>query len=267
MLRQLLYAHGAYGNDSLGRILSRALNPKYVAGSGTPRWLACDSDKAWLTNYLETLAYLRPLIEAGILVLVPRAVEMLPGPMGQVVSEDAGTHPDSVACAIEWALGRAARADYERWQALESGQRGTYSHGVTESRMFQPFGSVLDKLLAVEAGEPGDLVVESHEEDIALQWLVAQSVASPPGRDSSNAAALNRLALPGLARVGAEDVLALRGQDAWVDYRLALSRGLDRVRGESPEDMARVLREEVQSIQRSAARTSKTSKLVRRRAR
>ena len=79
-LSQLLYADGMFVHDPLGYLLARALNPKYVGGD-SPRWHYRSDDPAEVSNYFEALAYLRPLIDAGMIILVPRAVEpvIIPG--------------------------------------------------------------------------------------------------------------------------------------------------------------------------------------------
>jgi hypothetical protein len=61
-----------------------------------------------------------------------------------------------------------------------------------------------------------------------------------------------------------KDVLALHDDSRWEDFRLALSRGLDRSQaaGQSPDDDAKYLAEEVDAVRRAAKRASVKSSIL-----
>lgn len=60
----LLYCHGLYLKDWLRYLLLNSLTPNRPGGR-KPSW--DESEQAALANYFETLAFIRPLIDAGII--------------------------------------------------------------------------------------------------------------------------------------------------------------------------------------------------------
>jgi hypothetical protein len=69
-LSQLMYAHGVWFHDTLGQNLATWTHDKYYDGH-SPVWRHEPSRRAF-QHYLETLMYLRPLIDRGLVRIYPK---------------------------------------------------------------------------------------------------------------------------------------------------------------------------------------------------
>jgi hypothetical protein len=278
-LSQLLYAHGAVVPDRLGSLLTDAVNPR-SSGSKRPQWEASDLTKMDLANYLEVLAFLRPLVDAGLLILRPRAVRglgFLPG-RGYFYTDEDGQFDESDLSAIEFELGRDVRVIYEEERDRALREKGHFSSGSVLGEfdpdrrwaMTTAFEYLFRKFTDFAKGSPGHLNLETHQEREAFTWLVEQNRGSPGAHpETENLSIADGLLVPNLSALQPTDVVALHQSDAWLEYRLALRRGLDRASkldDLSREEALAVVREEMQLIEQSVARTSKQSRFVEARA-
>ncbi|HEY5053190.1 MAG TPA: hypothetical protein VII45_07240 [Solirubrobacterales bacterium] len=272
-MSQLLYAHGAVVPDRLGLLLTLAVNPEH-SWSKKPQWETRGA--ADLGNYLEALAFLRPLVDAGLLMLQPRTVRAI----GFFPSKDiffTDTHrkfgePD--LSAIEFELGRDARRKFE--EAIKAGGLFTYGSVLgpyDPSKLWETtdaFEFLFRKFTDLAKGFPGHLNLESRQEREVFAWLVERErPTSPVHPETENLSIADSLTAPALSDLQPADVVAMHQSDAWSEYRLALRRGLDRVSGLddlSREEALAVVREEMRVIEQSATRTNRRSRFVEARA-
>jgi hypothetical protein len=262
VIGQLLFAHGAFATDELGYLLTQTLNPKHV-GSPRVRWLYRSDDPQLLANYFEALAYLRPLLDSGLLILVPRAVAPHPLSEDLVFLEGDEHHVEAWLCAAEMCRGHEARRVHE--EAVQSG--GPVPVPDTREQMLAwAFDSLFKKLDALARGFPGHLNLESEDERAAFDWLVRQTLpAATRQRRGEALTAVEMLALPGVPGLQPQDVVALHQSEVWHDYRLALQHALERIaaaRVSSQREARALLREELHSVERSATKTTRRSKFL-----
>lgn len=278
-MSQLLYAHGAIVPDRLGHLLTDAVNPR-SSGSTRSEWEASDLAKIDLANYLEVLAFLRPLVDAQLLILRPRAVKglgFLPG-RGYFYTDADGHFDESGLSAIEFEKGRDVRLRYEEERDRALRAKGYFSgrsllgevDPERRSAMTTAFEFLFRKFTDFAKGFPGHLNLETRREKEAFTWLLEQNRRSAEAHpETENLSIADSLIVPRLSALQPPDVVALHQSDAWLEYRLALRRGLDRV--SRLDDLPRkealaVVREEMQVIEQSATRTGKQSRFVEARA-
>lgn len=245
VLRQLLYAHGAIALDPLGRLLADALGPRR-AEHHSPVWGDDGSHHpSRLANYLETLAYLRPLIDSGLLVLRPEPIPHHRDQFLPILGE--GRTFDSLFLASDY--------NHATGSAVMS-RKGRVSQA--QKTMEAAFGAVLRKLQERSEGLPGDLILETQFEGDAFTWLIGE--AQRP--DGENLTLIEGLRLPSLEDLEPADVVALHTSDTWGDFRAALRRGLERVASlgdVSRTDGAAIVQEEMGALERSAMHATKKS--------
>lgn len=277
-MSQLLYAHGAVVPDRLGYLLLRAVNPE-SNWLKQPTWETGGYTKTSLANYFEVLTFLRPLVDAGLLILQPRIVR----PLGYVPENDIfytdadQQFGESELSAIEFELGRDVRLKFveERDKALKAGEMFFYNSVLSSEpgkrlATTRTFESLFRKFTDLAKGFPGHLNLESREEKEAFTWLVEQGRPSPTAHpETENLSIADSLMAPALSDLQPADVVAMHQSDTWLEYRLALRRGLDRVSrlDDLPrEEALAVVREEMRVIERSATRTNRRSRFVEARA-
>jgi hypothetical protein len=277
-MSQLLYAHGAVVPDQLGSLLTDAVNPR-SSGSKRPEWEAGDFMRMELANYLEVLAFLRPLVDARLLILRPRAVRALGFTLlgGHFCTDADAFFDESGLSAIEFELGQDIRLIYEEERDEALKEKG-YSSGPSlgkfdperQGEMTTAFEFLFRKFVDSVEGSPGHLNLETSQEREAFTWLVEQNrCSSDTHPEAENLSIADGLIVPSLSALQPTDVVALHQSDAWLEYRLALRRGLDRVSkldDLSREEALALVREEMQLIEQSVARTSKQSRFVETRA-
>jgi hypothetical protein len=278
-MSQLLYAHGAVVPDRLGNLLAHAVNPK-SNWSKKPKWETDDSAKTDLANYLEALAFLRPLVDSGLLMLQPRVVRGLGFfPENDFFYTDVDEKFDeSELSAIEFELGRNARLKFEeeREKLLKVGGILLYSSVLGDydpSKLWKTtniFEFLFRKFTDLAKGFPGHLNLESCQEREVFTWLVEQGhPTSAVHPETEYLSIADSLMAPALSDLQPADVVAMHQSDAWSEYRLTLRRGLDRVSGldDLPrEEALAIVREEMRVIEQSATRTSRRSRFVEERA-
>jgi hypothetical protein len=244
-LSQLLYAHGALVLDELGALLARTLAPKYSTSRG-PRWTYRSTDKDELANYFEALAYLRPLIDAHLVVFVPRPYVGY-GPIMP--------YPDDFFDIREVGGDNRHRAVDAAFDATKSLWGSEYPLGLW---------AIYDKLARLGGGLQGDLNLETRDERSAFDWLTARhGWVSAKRADAESLVLVERLTCPHVENLQPSDVLALRGSDVWPEFRVVLKRGLAGLR-DSSDPASRVdgllsLREELEVLKARALRAAKRS--------
>lgn len=126
------------------------------------------------------------------------------------------------------------------------------------------FGVLIDKFAEI-ARIPANLSLETASERNAFDWLVGLEEDSGVRRlrDTRQLAIVETMAAPGISGLDPKDIIALRDDGLWLDYRLALTRALDRISAVhdlEPAESAEVVREEIRAAERAANRaTSRTS--------
>jgi hypothetical protein len=276
-LGQLVYAHGLFVEDYLGRILARTLEPKYEGGN-KPRWLYRHDDPQRLTNYLEVLAYLRPLIDSGLVVLLPRVSRRLPGGVSGYVTFDTDGRPiQATPWSVEAVMGRSALTIWTRTQSMSSlpasRTGGSLQVSQAEYRQIETlelgFTGVITKLDALDRGYPGCLSLESPSEKQAFDWMLKRLEVSLSGLSSEHRilTVANELALPRLVDLQPSDVIALHQSDLWGEYRAALRQGVSFLEAHDLEGAAarRVMEDELAGVARAAESTTKHSSFLSRR--
>lgn len=266
---QLLYAHGAVCHDELGRILSRAVSPK--SSGGRPRWIRFDSDKNELANYFETLLYLRPLVETGLVKVSPR--------LDRIVNEDRfgytfESHLHSTEAA-RWAheyIASITNVDEisnstDQAQAQESAS----TQALDESRQHllkYTMGRLFRKLSELQEGAPGNLALESAEERALFEWLVETRPFTPPDRsdDAQRATVIASITEPRIGALEPVDLIALHQSDLWESYRLALRHGIGAslLNGvvENPVAAAQAVSDELRPIRDAAQRARRRGRFT-----
>lgn len=265
---QLLYSHGAFFVDELGRLLAEATHSKYQGGKD-PMWKTSDIPSVEIANYLEALAYLRPLIDAGILVAIPRPVRETHRHELYTTFETSGFIQSAQLFAIEVVRGVAEREEYER--KLAAG--GSFSDSAAakydynrEMAFTWAFSSLLQKFMSSRLGLPGELNLESANEVEAFEWLAANArpvQAMHP--ESDKLVTLEGLIVPSLEQVEPRDVAAMHASEWWFEYRAALRSALERVQtipSTSLEESLALIREELRSVEDAAKRTTRRSQFA-----
>jgi hypothetical protein len=263
-MTRLLYVHGTFALDSLDTILVTNLTPKWRGRP--PRWeMTSWRYQAYLGRYFAGLSYLRPLIDAGLIVLLPqpatseeiwdsdderwRTWVFEAGEPQFVVVSDRAT---SVARELTYGASVADAPTEIAWDSPEE-EKSLHFRELGLSLTYQ---FVVAKLNRLHAGYPGDLYLQSQDEVDILGRLLSDSM----GLDKADAARLRvieSIAMPGIGEVQASDVVSLHDSDAWGDYRLALQRGIGWAASASGsvEESAQAIRDELASVQRAAARS------------
>lgn len=264
-LTQLLYAHGLVIEDELGHLLTTAVNPKWEGGKA--RWDRSEAYRGHLANYVETISYLRPLIVSGLVRIRRRPVEVLWFDEWGITLDshvgDIQPHYD----AIEMVRGpRGLELYLEELSKLREEKPegpwptpGTLEESARESSLRPFLGSVRQKLERLADGFPADLSLECAGEVAAFRWM-ASKYSDPASSQNAHAMLdLQTLAVPRIGDLQPADVLSLHQSDLWSDYRLALVRSMSMIASRahlSESDQARLIREELAGVRRSAEKTT-----------
>jgi hypothetical protein len=240
-MSQLLYSHGIVIRDRLCYRLARWSHPKYVTGT-ISRWDSYENDRNAFANELELLAYIRPLIDMKLVNYQPRPY---------VASPDADHMYDT------WT------PSFIRPEALTAARE--YEDNPSES--MRVFDCLMEKLEYVsDIPGSGDLSLENEHERDVFKWMCGQSAIvreTDRAREANNLLSVSDITLPGIGDLSPRDVIALRSADGFGEFRLAITRALERAQalGVPDKDRRRIIREELADARRSASKTWKSSHL------
>lgn len=264
-LAKLLYAHGAFASDPLGNYLSHMLHPYGV--SREPAWVGRPSDRDLLANYFETLAYVRPLCESGLLVLVPRRTVVLFDDIDTVQTDADAEDRDAELLAIELVHGLEARTWWENQYLAGKafGVPSAMAHTIQDiGSVARSFQSLMRKFEHFETGAPGELSFELAHDAVAFDFLLKQALPPRHG-EAARLAVVERASMPHITDLQPADVVALHQSETWVDYRGALRRGLRQLADMSEESMRQTreaVRDELKLVEHAAQRTTARSKFL-----
>jgi hypothetical protein len=265
-MSQLLYAHRCSFVDSLGYNLAMWSHPRFEYRQAL-RWDSQPQYRAGLQNYLETLMYLRPLIDARLVDILPSVPDRDGPNIYREISFGAARPSAGFMLALEMLYGaefasRHARdlrkSGYSMIPVLP-GDNGTKLGGLENA-----FTQLIRKLTPPWI-KAGDLSLETPQEMQALRYLLSNGLASGAALSSTRVMAeVETLALPQIESLQPSDVVALHSRTEWADFRLALSHGLERAdlnAAKGHEERLRYIAEELETVGRAADRAAKESKL------
>jgi hypothetical protein len=274
-LSQLMYAHGVWFQDSLGLNLAVWSHDKYYQG---PRheWDLAESYRAAFQRYLETLTYLRPLIDRGLVHIHPRATpetDMLPaGPaMYMDFKTDRYTGLDELL-ACEFLFGEEEAALLLEWYrelaAAPKGaiQKAKYSPMIIQNLDLFRFTAydlgTLGRKLDPARSSYGDLSLDTDTQWRLFRWL--DDSLKPEHTDANHVWRIQQILVDRVEDLDVDDVIALHEDDRWEDFRLALSHGLERAQaaGQAPDGDSKFVTEELAAAQRAVKRASVKSSIL-----
>jgi hypothetical protein len=266
-MSQLLYAHRCSFVDTLGYNLAMWSHPRFEYQKAL-RWDSQPRYRDGLENYLETLMYLRPLIDGGLVDVLPE-VPTRDGPnMYREVSF--GAARPSAAYTLAWEMLYGAKFARRASRELAKGRPAFFpalpgDNGETVGALENAFTQLIKKLTPPWVNA-GDLSLETLWEMEGLTYLLSGRLASSTALSkTATMAEVETLALPQIESLQPSDVVALHSRTEWEDFRLAVSHGLERAdanAAKTGEDRLRYIAEELAAIGRAADRAAKKSRLT-----
>jgi hypothetical protein len=264
-MSQLLYAHRCAFVDSLGYNLARWSHPVKEYETA----LAWDSETQYrvgLQNYFETLMYLRPLMDAGLVDILPFVPDRDPPNVYNEITFGEGISLIAFPLALEAVKG----VEYGRGWLKAIAKKGRAYMPLDHTESEELFGlqrafHYLIKKLTPPWVKAGDLSLETPQQMQALRYLLSNGLVSNawPSR-AKVMAEVETLALPQIESLQPSDIVALHSRSEWEDFRLALSHGLERAdihAAGGHQDRLRYIAEELATVGRAADRATKKSKL------